>query len=290
MAVSSNRAAWPESVKNQHQPQVKERVMPNQAAVTFVNHSTFLIQLPGLNVLTDPVWSKRVSPFTWIGPKRVREPGLKFEELPEIDLVLVSHNHYDHMDLATLKKLSDKFKPVVVVPIGDKDFLEKAGISNVKEMDWWERLEVEGANLTFAPAQHFSSRGLFDRNESLWGSFWLEHKGKNLFYAGDTGYSPHFKDIFAKQGAPDLAFLPIGAYEPNWFMKPVHMNPQEAVQAHKDLKSKQSVGIHFGTFQLTTEAIEQPLIALKQSLKDQRIAESEFVTQEEGQTVVYSLP
>lgn len=288
MRLHTSFAKWPESVMNTHQPALPSQLSPGQIAVTYVNHSTVLLQWAGLNILTDPVWSERVSPVSWAGPRRVRKPGLDFDKLPTIHLVLVSHNHYDHMDLATLKNLNEKFHPRFLVALGDAEKLRAIGIENVRELDWWEtenfRPDVE---VTFTPAQHFSARSLWDRNQSLWGGFMLNVRGEKVYFAGDTGYSPHFREIGEKLGAPDLAFIPIGAYSPEEFFGPMHTNPKEAVQGHLDLKAKRSIGIHFGTFQLTAEAIDQPVIDLEVAKKELGLAPDTFIALGFGQTSIF---
>jgi L-ascorbate metabolism protein UlaG (beta-lactamase superfamily) len=244
MLFSFRPAPWPDFVENHSDPRLDHELASEQVAVTFVNHATVLIQLPGCNILTDPIWSERASPVSWISPKRIREPGIAFDALPRIDLVVVSHNHYDHMDLDTLRRPSERFAPRILVPLGDKALLESVGVKRVEERDWWEKVEVTPeTQVTFTPTQHFSSRGLFDRNKSLWGSYVIQTRERLIYFGGDAGYSSHFAEIKTRFGPVDLAFLPIGAYEPNSFMGPVHMNPAEAVQAHRDLGSRHSVAI-----------------------------------------------
>lgn len=290
LLTSYSAKNWPKNLENQHVPSLPRSVNKGEAVVTFVNHATLLIQLNGLNLLTDPVWSKRVSPLSWVGPKRVRPPGLAIEALPKIDLILISHNHYDHMDLNTLDRLWEQHEPLVLVPIGDRQRLLDRGIKNVIEMDWWQTVDIKaGYKVTMTPTQHFSSRGLFDRNKSLWGSFMVHNGSSNLYFGGDSGYSPYYKEISERLGVTDLAFIPIGAYEPRWFMKPVHMNPEEAVDAHLDLKSRQSIGIHFGTFQLTEEAIDQPIKDLRQTLEKKKLFKNEFEVLAEGETRTFQL-
>jgi L-ascorbate metabolism protein UlaG (beta-lactamase superfamily) len=282
---------WPDFIENA--PSALDLNHPlglNEAAITFVNHATVLIQIKGFHFLTDPVWSERVSPYGWIGPKRHRLPGIAFEKLPKIDFVLISHNHYDHLDLATLKRLNTAFAPCFIVPLGNKQLLTDNGITHVQELDWWQDWVVDShLKVSLAPAQHASARGLFDKDKTLWGSYFITFNHHRLYFAGDTAYAPHFKAIFDHFGPPDIAFLPIGAYEPRWFMKVVHMNPEEAVKAHLDLGSRQSIGIHFGTFQLTNEAINQPVKDLKLALKNKNVTQSEFITLNEGQTRIFEL-
>jgi L-ascorbate metabolism protein UlaG (beta-lactamase superfamily) len=215
-------------------------------------------------------------------------PGIRFDDLPPIDVILLSHNHYDHLDLATLARLRARFDPTVLAAAGDGRLIAPLGFVRTHELDWWEQVRLnDGLTMTFVPAQHFSARGLFDRQMSLWGGYVIESRGRRLYFGGDSGYSSHFGDIKSRLGSPDIAMLGIGAYEPRWFMKTVHMNPAEAVRAHRDLGSRHSIGMHFGTFQLTTEAIDQPRIDLKVALAESNIAESEFVTLQEGETRIY---
>jgi L-ascorbate metabolism protein UlaG (beta-lactamase superfamily) len=282
------RSRWPAWVENKGTPRLNEMLGTNGVAITFVNHATFLIQVGGLTILTDPVWSERASPFRLIGPKRVRKPGIAFEDLPTIDIVLLSHNHYDHLDIATLRQLGQRFAPTALVAAGDAQLVRLLGLKGVRELDWWGEVQCNDTiKITFVPAQHFSARGLFDRQKSLWGGYVIEAYGRRVYFAGDTGYSTHFSDIKSRLGAPDIAMLGIGAYEPRWFMKPVHMNPAEAVRAHRDLGSKYSIGMHFGTFQLTAEAIDQPLADLNRALAASGVAESEFITLQGGETRIY---
>lgn len=258
---------WPEFVKNKDYP---SPVLPEgkKANFTFINHATFLIQTQELTILTDPVFSLRVSPVSFVGPKRVRQPGVAIDRLPPVDVVLISHNHYDHMDLPSLLDLDARFHPLFIVPLKNRDFLVKKGLQNVVELDWWQTHKVKNTSFTLTPSLHWSSRSLFDKYETLWGSFMVSFEGFKFYFAGDTGYSEHFRDVKVRLGSPDVALLPIGAYEPRWFMKKHHMNPLEAVAAHKDLKAGQSYGMHFGTFQLTDEGIDDPVSELRKALGD----------------------
>jgi L-ascorbate metabolism protein UlaG (beta-lactamase superfamily) len=220
----------------------------------------------------------------------VREPGIDFESMPRIDLVIVSHNHYDHLDLAILGRLNQRFSPRMLVPLGNRMLLRSQGIEKVEEMDWWDTTAASpGTSVMFAPAQHFSSRGLFDRNTALWGSYLIRSGGRLIYFGGDAGYSAHFREIRDRFGPVDIALLPIGAYEPRWFMKAFHMNPAEAVQAHVDLRSRQSIGIHFGTFQLTEEEIDAPPRDLAAALAEAILDSKSFVTLSEGVTTIYSM-
>ncbi len=218
----------------------------------------------------------------------MRKPGVAFEDLPKIDIILLSHNHYDHLDVATLTRLRERFGPTVLVAAGDRRLLGPLGFEDIRELDWWDEIQINDTlEVTFVPAQHFSARGLFDRQKSLWGGYMIRSCGRRVYFAGDTGYSTHFSDINTRLGPPDIAMLGIGAYEPRWFMRPIHMNPAEAVRAHQDLGSRQSIGMHFGTFQLTAEAIDQPQADLERALSESGIPESEFVTLDEGETRIY---
>jgi L-ascorbate metabolism protein UlaG (beta-lactamase superfamily) len=246
---------WPARVENTARPQLPGRVGEGEAFVTLVNHCTFLIQLPGLTLLTDPVWSERVSPFSFTGPKRIRPPGLAWDALPKIDAVLISHSHFDHLDVPTLRELHARFRPKFVAGLGIRGLLAQRGIGDVEELDWWQRSSAGslGAKIVFTPAQHWSARSFTERNTTLWGGFWIENARRKIYFAGDSGYCPDFADVRAKLGAPDLALLPIGAYEPRWFMGGMHMDPADAVRAHRDLGARRSLAMHFDAFPLADE-------------------------------------
>jgi L-ascorbate metabolism protein UlaG (beta-lactamase superfamily) len=278
------RSRWPRWVENTGVPQLDSELTAGDVAITFVNHATFLIQVGGVAILTDPIWSKRAS---WVGPRRVRDPGVAYHALPRIDTVLLSHNHYDHFDTPTLKRLRRSFSPTVVAAAGDRPRVERLGFADVRELDWWEETSLGDVKVTFVPAQHFSARGLHDRRRSLWGGYVIESGGRLIYFGGDTGYAPHFLEIKARLGAPDIALLPIGAYEPRWFIARIHMNPAEAVRAHLDLGARHSVGMHFGTFQLTSEPIDQPQADLKLALSHSGISDRDFVTLNEGETRIW---
>jgi L-ascorbate metabolism protein UlaG (beta-lactamase superfamily) len=273
-----NVAPWPHR-KIKPQPVKFQKAAVGELWVTFINHSTVLIQVDGWNILTDPIWSKRASPFARLGPQRVHEPGINFSDLPPIDFVLVSHNHYDHLDIATLKSLEKKYHPHFYTSKGNQPLLESIGLKKVKEFDWWESIKLSysrEAELYCVPAQHFSGRGIFDRNKTLWSGFVFKSLSKTIYFAGDTGYSHHFKEIQKRLGCPTLALLPIGPFKPEWFMHPVHLSPKEAVQAHCDLSSKQSLAIHFGTFQLGDEGIDEAPLELEKELKKQGLSLHSF--------------
>ncbi len=254
----------------------------NDIQYTFVNHSTFLIQHKGMNILTDPIWSERCSPFQFMGPSRMRPPGLAFEALPRIDLVLVSHNHYDHLDANTIKRIVKKWNPVFVAPLGVSSILKKWGCQQVIELDWWASTQIAGLNIKATPANHFSSRGIFDQNTSLWAGFIIQSDSHKIYYTGDSGYSDIFKTIGEREGPFDLSFIPIGAYIPEWFMSPIHVSPNEAVQIHQDVRSQQSVAMHFGTFPLADDNMERSTSVLKKELEVQHIAAEKFRIPDEG--------
>ena len=289
-----NKRAWPKFIPGRQMAQLASRQEPNECVVTFINHATLLVQVQGFNFLTDPVFSQRVSPLSWLGPRRVREPGLRISELPRIDFILLSHNHYDHLDLAALIELTELHRPKIIAPLGNEKYFREKGFSNVVELDWWEQFNIEnnlsGAStvtITLTPAQHWSSRSPFDRNKTLWGGFVVAAGTLKIFFAGDTGYNKHFKAIFAKFGAMDIALLPIGSYDPQWFMKDQHMNPREAARAHQDLQSQLSIGIHFGCFQLTDEGITEPAQDLQKALLEFSIAPEKFLVPDHGQSFHY---
>jgi L-ascorbate metabolism protein UlaG (beta-lactamase superfamily) len=282
---------WPKSVNNNSLPPPPASVSSGELAVTFIGHSSFLLQFPGGAVLTDPIFSKRASPVSWAGPKRVCPPGLRFKQLPHIGLVLISHDHYDHMDLKTLRRLRNAFHPLFVTGLKNGPLLRSLKIKQAVELDWWQSYRVNATTtVTMTPAQHFSGRWLGRRNTTLWGGFVLEMEGSRLYFAGDSGYAGHFREIGRRFPGLDLAFIPIGAYEPRWFMRTVHMNPAEAVQAHIDLGARQSIGMHFGTFQLTDEAIDEPVQWLERARAEKGLAPEEFRVLEPGQTMLCRKP
>ena len=268
------RTPWPARIDEP--PQRPPALDGAAAVVTFIGHATFLIQTPAGNILTDPMYSERAGPLGVLGPRRVRQPAVRFDDLPPISTVVLSHNHYDHCDRRTLGTLAKRFDPIVVTPLGNGALVRSAGIRNVEELDWWQDSKSAALPITLTPAQHFSARTPFDRNRALWGGFMLGAPGTRILFAGDSAYGPFFRDIRQRLGPIDLALLPIGAYEPRWFMHVVHMNPAEAVQAHLDLEASESVGMHFGTFQLTTEGIDEPLRALEEACRTNNIPPSRF--------------
>lgn len=263
------------------------------AAATWIGHASVLLQVDGLNILTDPVFSDRASPLSWIGPKRKTPPALALAELPPIDVVIVSHNHYDHLDLPTLQALNQQAggPPLFLMPLGVGDWLRRQGIANVRQLDWWQSISLRSSVLHFVPVQHWSARGLFDRFETLWGGWVIEsaegERRLKIFFTGDTGYSRDFTDIHRRFGDMDLAMIPIGAYEPRWFMRHQHVDPAEAVQIHLDLRAARSLGIHWGAFELTDEALDEPPRALRQALHARAIDTRRFVTLPPGGTLKF---
>jgi len=254
--------------------------------ITFVNHSTFLIETEGLNILTDPIWSRRCSPFQFAGPGRLRLPGIPFENLPKIDLILLSHNHYDHLDKDTVIRLHEKHNPQFIVPLGVSGFLKKLGIERVDELDWWTTQDYKEYKITGLPANHFSGRGLFDRDRTLWCGYLLEIHGRKLYFAGDSGYSNIFKEIGSRVGGIDVSLIPIGAYKPEWFMGPIHVTPKEAMFLHKDVQSKQSIAMHFGCFPLADDNPESARRLFRESLISENIKTTEFMLPQEGKDYI----
>lgn len=266
------------------------RVDDGSVRMTFINHATVLIQVDGLNLLTDPIWSERASPLSWLGPRRFRPAGVRFEDLPPIDVVMISHNHYDHLDIPTLKRLAASHRPVMVVAAGDQKLLQAAGINHVVALDWWQQHRLpNGCALSAVPVKHWSGRRLLpgDRNLSLWAGYVLETKGGPVYFAGDTGYDAHFKATHARFGAMRAALLPIGAYKPRWLTRYQHMSPADAVRAHLDLQAAFSLGIHHGTFELADDGMHEPAAQLARILRKHGLHELRFPAGIEG--TAYSL-
>jgi L-ascorbate metabolism protein UlaG (beta-lactamase superfamily) len=232
--------------------------------VTWIGHATFLLQTEDVRILIDPVFSERASPVTWAGPRRVHPPGIAFSALPRIDIVLLSHDHYDHCDIGSLRALATTHAPVFIAPLRHHDILSAVGAKRIVELDWWQNYAIgTNALVTLTPSKHWSNRLGQPRNHRLWGGFFLNLGSKRVWFVGDSGYDAEiFHAVRHQCGAPDLALVPIGAYEPRWFMAPMHMNPAEAVQLHHDVGARRSIGMHWGTFQLTDEGREEPVEAL----------------------------
>ena len=261
--------------------------------VTPVGHATFLIQMDGLNILTDPIWSDRCSPVSWAGPTRHRDPGIRLEDLLPIDAVLVSHNHYDHLDLPTLKRLARKGVQRSITTLGNRDLIHGTGIPAVDELDWWQSIRLsEEVTVTLVPAQHFSSRTPWDRNKTLWGGFVISGPSGNVFYSGDTGYGPHFREISQRFSPIRVALLPISPFRPPQSNEPphrhypeIHMAPAEAVQAHLDLRARLSVAAHFQVFQLGADGFDDALNELRSALAERDLKPDVFIAPPLGQSV-----
>lgn len=283
---ASKKLPWPHVTPPESLAELPpSRVANDRIYVSFVGHATFLIQTNGLNILTDPVWSERASPFSFLGPKRLTKPGIKLDDLPAIDLVLISHNHYDHLDINTIKKLWARDKPQIIAPLLN-DLVIKSHIpaADVKTIDWAEKISVNNdINICLEPAQHWSARGLFDRNRALWGTFIITTTTVgDICFIGDSGYNPRmFKEIGDKYNI-SVSLIPIGAYEPRWFMKDVHMNPEEAVLTHQDLKSKYSIASHFNTFSLADDSFAQAASDLAEARNKNDISYRTFITPKSG--------
>ncbi len=286
--ATGERAKWPEHVPVR-QTAPPARVAGDEIRVTFIGHATVLIQTRGLNILTDPIWSERASPFTFMGPKRVRAPGVAFDRLPRIDLVLISHNHYDHLDLATLKRLWGRDRPLILTSLGNDAILKDEGIE-ARALDWNERMApAPDVEVVVQRNHHWSSRWGTDRNRALWSAFTVRLPGGNIFYSGDTGFGDgSWVQEAAKRGPFRLAIIPIGAYEPRDFMKTNHVNPEEAMRIFETLKPVQALGIHWGTFQLTFEPIDEPRQRLEALKRKRGLSRDRFVAVEAGQS--FSVP
>jgi L-ascorbate metabolism protein UlaG (beta-lactamase superfamily) len=264
----------------------------NHFSVTWIGHATALVRIGHTNVLTDPHFSERASPVQWAGPQRWQPPALRIDELPRIDVVLISHNHYDHLDENSVRALNAQQggPPLFVVPLGIERWLAGVGITNTRTLDWWDSLRIGEVTVHLTPVQHWSRRTLADTNTTLWGGFVVEGesrgKPRRVFFSGDTGYSKrHFREIGERFGGFDLALIPIGAYEPRWFMSAQHVDPQEAVRIHRDIGARLSVGIHWGTFQLTDEPLDQAATDLAAAREKLGVGSGEFVTLRHGQTL-----
>lgn len=273
---------WPEWVEISDSPPPPARVTEG-VRVTMINHASVLIQLGGVNIVTDPVWSDSVGPTSWLGPRRHKRPGIAFKDLPPIDAVVISHNHYDHLDMPSIALLASRDRPKIYAGLGTKALFEEHDIPNAYDLDWWQSVQVKSATITFAPAQHWSTRGLGDRNANLWGSFFIASGGQSVYFAGDTGDGPHFQQVRERLGPATIALLPIGAYLPRWFMRPQHIDPAEALAAHHTLGAQHSVAIHWGTFDQADEGIHQPALVLIDELRRTRVPLSAFEILENGE-------
>jgi L-ascorbate metabolism protein UlaG (beta-lactamase superfamily) len=286
--INRKQGPWTEDLDENYGTKPDEKVHEG-VKITFVNHSTFLIQANGLNILTDPVWSERTSPFQFIGPKRMRQPGIRFEDLPKIDYIILSHNHYDHLDIGTLKNLYRDHTPKIITPLGVKSYLANNEIHSASDLDWWQEFAVsDSISIQSVPAQHFSGRGFSDRDATLWCGYVIKRPGGNIYFAGDTGYNNiTFKEIGTRCAPVSVALIPIGAYKPQWFMSPIHCSPAEAVQIHFDLNATQSIATHFGTFALADDGEEEPIKDLQQALQKFQLSTEKFLVLKEGEGKVF---
>ena len=273
------------------------RGLPPDTGMSFVlvthmprGHATTLLQLGPVNVLTDPVWSERASPVQWLGPRRLMSPAVDFDALPPLDAVLLSHNHYDHLDAGTVRRIARRFPETPwLCPMGLVPVLQSHGVRRTIERDWWQTVEMPGFSAACAPAQHFSARGFGDRNRTLWCGWTIEADGVRVYFAGDTALHPSFDEIGRRLGPFDLVMLPIGAYEPRWFMRTVHMNPEDAVAAYRALTASTAVKppcmtMHWGTFRLTDEPVEEPPVRFAQRWREAGLPDAANWTLAHGET------
>ena len=279
-----HRGPWPAYADVPPGPKPPRRVSDGELRVTFVNHATVLVQMDGVNVLTDPTWAKRADPI--VGARRRRPPGLRFEDLPPIDAVLVSHDHHDHMDLPTLRGLSQRFGPLVVAGLGSARYLERHDVGRARDLDWWQSIAIApGVSVTAVPARHHARRGLFDADRRLWCGFVIAGPSGSVYFAGDTGFGSHFAMIAARFPRPRLALLPIGGFVPEWYMHPQHMSPNDAVRAARILGAGATVPIHFGTFPASDDGEREPVEKLREALEAAETPAPSFVVLANGQSL-----
>jgi L-ascorbate metabolism protein UlaG (beta-lactamase superfamily) len=284
---TSKSAPWPDHVEIA--PQKLPDVPSGALAITWINHASFLLRTAESTLLIDPVYCEKVGPFGLIGPRRVHAPGIAFDDLPKIDAVLVSHDHYDHCDLSTLRRIAERDQPTAIVPLANGHLMERAGFNEIIELDWWEKHVVAAdGEVTLTPSQHWSNRLSGTRCGRLWGGFFLRLGQRTLHFIGDTGFNPTlFTEIRQRLGAPDVALIPLGAYEPRWFMRGQHCNPSEAVAIYHQLDAGLGIAMHWGTFQLTDEAREAPVEALNAALDEEPEENAaDFIVLEPGQTQI----
>jgi L-ascorbate metabolism protein UlaG (beta-lactamase superfamily) len=285
--LTKERAKWPEWVENR--PAAKPLVRVDDGIrVTFVGHASFLIQTGALNILIDPVWSEQASPVSFAGPKRVRPPGIAFDDLPLIDVVLITHGHYDHLDVPTLELLAQRGRPHIVAPLGHEATIRQGDdAANVTVLDWHDSATLnDKIKVTLVPTQHWTARGLYDRNKALWGGYIIETPGGRVYHVTDTGYHDTlFHETRHRYGPFALAIIPVGAYEPRWFMQRQHVNPEEAVRVFQDCGAPLALAHHFGTFQLTDEAIDAPLEALRAACAEKGIVADTFRVLDPGEVL-----
>jgi L-ascorbate metabolism protein UlaG (beta-lactamase superfamily) len=281
--LTRRQPKWPQWVESQLGPDPAPQVLGAGLRVTLVNHATLLVQGGGLNILTDPHWGLRCSPVSWAGPKRVRSAGIALHQLPKIDVILLSHNHYDHMDLSTLERIAKKWDPPIYAGLGNAEYLKGKGFARAIDMDWWDRVEKDGIAILCAPGQHFSSRALSDRNKTLWCGFVIETPHGDLYFAGDTGYGEFVARI--KERYPRgfrLAMLPIGAFRPEWFMGPVHISPEQAVTIYDEISATTAIGIHHSTFHLADDGQDEPKARIDTIRTERDDARFDFRVPENG--------
>ena len=260
------------------------RANTEEPLVTWVGHATLLVQFDGVNVLTDPQWSVRASPVRFAGPKRVTPPGLKFDHLPPVHVVVISHDHYDHLDVDTVRRLAVEHRPTFLVPLGMKVWFTELGITDVEELDWWDARTVRGVTFTCVPAQHFAQRTLWDMNRRLWAGWTMAGRSRRLFFAGDTAYFDGFKEIGARLGPFDLAAIPIGAYLPTVIMKQVHTDPRDALDVFTDVRARAMIPIHWGTFDLADEPLTEPPRLLEQYARERGLGPDRVWIVKHGET------
>ncbi|MFL5097600.1 MAG: MBL fold metallo-hydrolase [Xanthobacteraceae bacterium] len=285
--TARGRITWSDWVPSPYADEPPARIDGRALRMSFIGHASLLVQTAGLNILIDPVWSDRVSPIDFVGPKRVNAPGIAFDALPKIDVVLISHNHYDHLDMATLSRLVATHRPRIITPLGNDTVMRAQDPAIAAEAyDWGDRVALgTGVEVTLAPMRHWSARGVLDRNKALWAAFIIATPAGRIYHVADSGYGDgfRFREASALYGPFRLAILPIGAYEPRWFMRDQHMNPEESVKAFADCGAELALAHHHGTFQLTDEAIEAPVEALAATLAHSGIAAERFRTLKPGQ-------
>ena len=285
--TTAKREPWPRAVTNRPYLAPPGAVSGGQAAVTMIGHCTVLVRVDGFSLLTDPHFSTHAGPFGRLGTPRVRPPGLEPRDLPAISAVFISHNHYDHLDVPSLRWLAAQRAPAFVTCLGLKRPLERMGIGPVIELDWWESIDVIGAEITATPALHWSNRTMLDRRRTLWGGCLLRvPEAPRIYFAGDSGYAPFFGAIRERLGAPAIALLPIGAYEPRWFMQPFHMTPEEAVRAHREVGARVSIATHHSCFRLADEGFESPARLLADARAAAGVPPDDFRVLDVGETVV----
>jgi L-ascorbate metabolism protein UlaG (beta-lactamase superfamily) len=286
---NGEKQAWPDSYPSPFEPaKPVARAAPDAIVVTLVGHASFLFQIGGQNILVDPVWSERTSPVSFAGPKRVNAPGIAFDDLPPIDMMIITHNHYDHLDLATLGRIVARYRPRIITPLGNDVIIRNAiAGADTHAMDWGDAYEIGGLRVHCEPCHHWSARGTSDRRHALWAAFVIEGPAGRLYHIGDTGYHSgiNYRAARAKHGSFKVAVLPIGAYEPRWFMRGQHQNPEEAVAGFMELGADLALGHHWGTVQLTDEAIDAPVKALALALDKAGIAPERFIAMQPGQVV-----